>query len=42
MQPSKTEGKLLEEVDQDHDRGLIGKVCTNLWCLEEIKSYPGF
>ena len=28
MQPSKYEGKLLQEVDQDHNMGLTGKACT--------------
>ena len=38
MQPSKNWTKLLQEVDQDHGRGLTRKVCTNFWCLGETKS----
>ena len=40
MQSSKIGGKLLQEAVQDHNRGLVGEVCTGLWYPGETKSNP--
>ena len=42
IQPSYLRRKLLQEVVQDHDRGLIGEVSQGYWCQEETKSTPEF
>ena len=35
MQPSDFRRKLLQELVQDHDRGLIGEVSHGYWCQGE-------
>ena len=42
MQPSDLRRKLLQEVVQDHDRGLTREVSQGYWYQGETKSNSGF
>ena len=40
MQPSDLRRKLLQEIVQDHDKGLTGEVRHGYWCQGETKFSP--